>query len=309
MSKENEVDATLSPAAKEALENLAKQGLTPTGDNAPAEPDEHGEYKDPESAPKEEPKKEEPPKEVKTEDKPKEGDLPKDDGKPKVDREVSYVEAWKLKVAEGQKAALEKELADLKAKGDSMADKNKSGELSKEDKVELGDDVKAIAEKYGYDENFVKDIEGLISKKAAQAIPKDLLDTVNAMKEKTSHEFQERAFADDFEASVMPLVLKENPDISKEVLSKIKTEIHNMAFSETYAKVPLQEIFTLKKSGFNIEPPVKKKSSENDGSGKARPSEVVDYDNMDEDTFLQLPPDKKLEVSAYLAKKGGRNWK
>jgi uncharacterized protein (UPF0305 family) len=305
MSINNEVDATLSPAAKEALENLAKDGFVPDGTNTPAEPDEHGEYKD-KSEPKETPKEE--PKEVTPEDKPDMGEENK--GTPaKVEREVSYVPAWKLKVAEGQKDALAKELEDLRAKGDKLADENKSGELSKENKDELNDDVKAIAEKYGYDENFVKDIEGLISKKAAQAIPKDLLETVNTMREKSNQEFQERAFAEDFETSVIPLVLKENPDISKEVLSKIKSEIHDIAFSEVYSKVPLNEIFALKKSAFDIEPPVKKKSSENDGSGKARPSEVVDYDNMDEDTFVQLSPEKKLEVSEYMAKKGGRTWR
>ncbi len=307
----NEVDATLSPTAKEALENLAKQGLTPAANPAPAEPDEHGDFKDPTPEPKKETPKEEPKKEVKTEDKPKEGEEPKDPAAnhKKVEREISYVPAWKLKVAEDQKEKLQKELEDLKTKGDKMADKNQSGELSKEDKADLDAEAKAIAEKYGYDADFVKDIQNLMAKKAGDFVPKDVIESINQMKEERNQLFQENAFGEDFESSVVPLILAENPDISKEVLSKIKSEIHDMAFSEVYAKVPLNEIFVLKKSAFNIEPPAKKKSSENDGSGKARPSDVVDYDNMDEETFLQLPPDKKLEVSKHLATKGGRTWK
>ena len=172
MSNQNEAGAALSPTAKEALERLQKEGYEVGTDPSPADP-EDGEIKDPA------PKKEEAPKEEKPvekkEETPNEPKKPDDKGEEpkKPEREISYVPAWKLKVAESQKEALEKEIAELRTKREDMVDKNKSGELSKENKEELSDDIKSIAEKYGYDENFIKDIETVITKKTA--VPKELI--------------------------------------------------------------------------------------------------------------------------------------
>lgn len=233
------------------------------------------------------------------EDKPEESD--KETEKPK--RTPTMVEAYKLKIAEDQKASAEKQVADLQAKLDELS-KQKSPVTEKQ-KEDISDDIEELvkeAEESGADGAFIRKLANtLLAKAEAKSRPSDdVSKTIKELNEEKELVKQERLYSSEFSKDIEPLV-KEQFGLSDTALSELKTKLKDLAFSETYAKVPLVKIFKAEFDSFDIKEI--KKSSEGKGI-KAR-AEVVDFDNLDEKDFENLPEDK---LEAFIEKKTSGGW-
>ena len=89
--------------------------------------------------------------------------------------------------------------------------------------------------------------------------------------------------------------------LSDAELSGVKTKLKDLAFTEQYAKVPLSKIFRAEEDEFGLS--AHKRSSEGSGA-KIRQNTVVDYDNMDEETFAKLTPEQVDEFTKRQASGG-----
>lgn len=308
MTENNEVNLdTLSPIAKQALENLAKEGHTPAPKDAIVQENEDGEIKDPAPAPKEEKKPDViPPKEEKPkEEKPADAIIPKDEKKP---RDVKFVEAYKLKIAESQKEATEKKLAEATAEIERLS---KKSDLTPKDKEVLNDSINDLTAKYpDIDPNLLKDLQDSILKKVVA--PKEVQEALKELatiKAERNESLEAIEYSKDFEKDVMPLIKAEHPNLSDEALLQIKDSLKVFAYSEEYAKVSLSKIYKAEKESLNIPVSVpKKKSSENGSSFKTRDSGAVDFDSMTEEGFKNLTNEEKIAFSEH-QRKGGSRWK
>lgn len=281
--------APVTPEAKQALEELAKEGHV-IGTSQPDAND--GEIKDTPKPPKEEVKVEEEPKENPTKD------IPKDDKKP--ERTPTMVEAWKLKVAEDQKASLEIKITELSSELDKLS-KQKSP-ITQAQQDDIKDTIKELAKDKDVDVEFLSEFANTILKKAESKYKSsgDIENTVKKLQEEKEFEKELSMYSDEFEKDIRPLLAEFQ--LSGEALSQVKTTLRDYAFSETYAKIPLKEIFAIKQSELNLSVP--KKSSEGKGV-KVRATDVVDIDNLSEDDFSKLPPEKVLE---FAQKKSSNSW-
>lgn len=278
----NEIEGIVAPNSieSEVLAELQKEGNV-IGTHQPDSND--GEVKDSPAPSKEEPKVEEPKKE----------ETPKEE--PKLERTPTMVEAWKLKVAEDQKAGLEKDLTDLKAKVEELS--RQKSPITQAQKTEISDEIKTMAEEAGVDADFLTKFANSILAKAKP--PEDLQATLDELKQEKELVKQENFYSKEFENDVMPLVKDFN--LSDTALSQLKASLKELAFSEIYAKVPLKELFKLKEDSFDFK--VSKKSSE--GKGIKVRTEVVDLDNLDEDKFKNLSNEqleefeKKMNSGSY----------
>lgn len=259
-----------------ALAELAKEGNEIKGDQPAVN-----------TPPKEEPKKEEAPK----------VEPKKEDPKIEIERKPHMVEAWKLRVAEDQKEGFAKEITELRSKVDELS---KKGPVDQTKKVELEDDIEAVikkAEEAGSDGTILRELATSILNKV-----KPSTETLKTLQEERELEKQLSSYEQEFEKDVLPLVKEYN--LSDDALSKIRSDLRDVAFSETYAKVPLKEIFKIKADAFDLKTP--KRSSESK-SVKTRASEVVDLDNLDEETFKSMPLDQVEKVIQYKTSESGWN--
>ena len=223
-------------------------------------------------------------------------EIPKEEPEEKPHRPPTMVEAWKLKVAEDQKASLEKDITDLKAKVEEMS--KQKAPITREQKSEVEDDIKAIADEAGVDAEFLTKFADTILKKAKPS--DDIQKTLKELREEKELVKQENLYSKEFEADIFPLV--EEYNLSGQTLSQLKKSLKDLAFSETYAKVPLKEIFKLKEETFELKAP--KKSSE--GKGIKHRVENVDLDNLDEDKFQNLTDE---QTEKFMAQKSSSGWK
>lgn len=284
MSIQNEGNPAPKSVEEQALAELEKEGHVIEGKEQPA-PDN-----DPKEPAKEEPKKDEP-KEIPKEE-------PKAD--PKPDRTPTMVEAWKLKVAEDQKSGLEKQVNELQSKLEELS-KQKSP-ITSSQKEDVAEDVEVIikkAEAAGQDGTFLRELATTILNKAKPSA--DIEKKLASIEQERALEKQLSAYSNEFETDVIPLVKDMN--LSDSALSELKLKLRDYAFSETYAKVPLKEIFRIKEGEFEIKAP--KKSSEGKAP-KTRQNQTVDVDQIDEEAFKNLPPE---QVEQFVqAKSAGTGW-
>lgn len=295
------INTPVSDVTKQAIEQLKAEGATIAGDNTPNFEGE--DIKDKEVPPKEEPAKIVKPPEKKddesTGDEPK--DPPPDEGK-KPAREVKYTEAWRLKVAESQKEAVAKQLADAQAEIIRLS--NKPSDLNNTEKKDLGDALKVIAEKHNVDPELLKDIrDSIIGQVTTPADVTEKLKKLDEIQAERDHTFQENEYFKEFDKDVLPLIKAENPGISEDALLQVKESLKQLAFTEEYGKLSLSKIFKAEKDSLNL--PVAspgKKTTEGTKSGTIRISDTS-YDELDEAGFLALSDEKKTDYMKYMATK------
>lgn len=270
----NEIEG-IAPESLEAqvIADLQKEGHE-VGDHQPIDDDgnvieKEVEVKEPEAPQEETPKDEEP------------------------SRIPTMVETWKLKVAEDQKASAEKQVAELQAKLEDLSKQTRP--ITDTQKEDIADDIKTIAEESGVDETFLSKFANSILKKAeAKFKPSD--DTTKMLQELTHEKEllqQENLYSQEFAKDIEPLV-KEQYGLSDTALSQLKSQLKDLAFSDTYAKVPLAKILKAEFDTLGIKEA--KRSSEGKGV-KMRSNEVVDYDNLSEDQIGKMSPEQLIEFS------------
>lgn len=263
-----------------ALAELEKEGQFVEG----KQPPETKEVEKPKEPSIEEKKEEIPP--VKTDEK-------------KPDRSPSMVEAWKLKVAEDQKEAALTAKRELEAKLEELS--KQKGQITDDQASDIADEIKKLAGDKEVDVDFLTNFAQSILKKASDKYKpsENLQKTIEELKKSDELNKQLSQYNEEFTKDVLPLI--KDYQLSDSTLLELKTSLKNYAFSDTYAKVPLKEIFLIKQSSLNIQAP--KKSSEGK-TIKGRANEVVDLENLSEEEFSKLP-DSAIEV---LSSKNKGSW-
>ncbi len=282
MSIENEGVPAPTSIEAQAIAELEKEGHVISDSKVQPNPNDE-EIKDTPIPPKETPKVEEKPK----------------DEAPKPERTPTMVEAWKLEVATKQNEKHQKEVADLQAKIEELSKQKET--ITQTQKDDIAEEIKALAGDKEVDTEFLTKFADTILKKAESKY-KPSVDVEKTLKEfKDSQELNKQLseYNTEFDKDVAPLV--KDYQLSDQALSDMKSALRDIAFSETYMKVPLKEIFQIKQSVFNLTVP--KKSSEGKGI-KTRANDVIDLDNVDEESFAKMTPE---QVEAFTKKQSG-NW-
>lgn len=214
------------------------------------------------------------------------------DRKPK---EPTLVPAWKAKITQEklqrENAALQEQIKALQAR---PAEVTQTGI----------DNIRALAEEAGVElndqqEKFFRRITDAIASKVA---PKETLQTLQALQQAHEINYLESQFNDEFTRNVLPLVKEKYGEVSDKQLADLRTKLHDTAFTETYAKVPLHEIYAIKERTLALQ--TNKEPIHTPKSGKTRGTDI-DFSQMDESTFSSLSDE---QVEAFIASKGGGNW-
>lgn len=274
--------------AGKALAELEKEGHTIEGKEEPAKPAEPVVPAKVEEAKKVEAAPGEPAKPAVEE--------------PKPNRPVTMVEAWKLKVAEDQKEKLSKESAEristLEAELQKLSGKAPATQAQKD---EIEAEIKAIADEAGIDAAPLTKLAEAIMKRNKPST--EVAETVKKLNDEREAQHQQNLYGQEFDKDVVPLVKAQFPTLPDTALAEIKEKLKAYAFTETYAKVPLSKIFLAEVAALDIQVP--KKSSEGKGI-KTRTPDVVDLENMSEEDFKNLPPEKVEQIAQS---KGSAGWK
>jgi hypothetical protein len=305
MSQENEGNGTpeLDKETQEILAELEAEGhdvLPP--ENSVPKPKE--EVKPAESAPAE----------VKAPEKPAEKPADAPDGKPNGEedgtkRDISYVPAYKLKVAESQFQKREKELL-------TQIETLSSGQKPTPEVKTDGDDTrpvsataeaqaKALAEKHNISEELALDLVKLNPGQAT--LPPEVMEKLNALDdiklERAAQEAQQ-AFSTEFD-TVKDAIKAEYPYATDKELSQMKDRLFELAHSEQYHTVPLEEIFR-GRSEFRgaIQPPTA--GGEEQRGGSHVPTEIVDFANVSEEDIGKMDADTFEKYSDFMAKQEGK---
>lgn len=188
----------------------------------------------------------------------------KDDGedgdkKPeKTPRTPKMMPAWEHEKSKSQwgkeKEQLESQIAELSKKVDS-----------KDTKPEQADAIKKFAEKHNWDEETVKDFLDLAG---LSSLEKKVMSKFEGFEKHNSEVFQEQEFSTDYSKKVSPLLKADN--ISEDKTDQVKKIIHDLAFTEKYAKNDLDDVYLIaKQKGFldDYLPVERKKSAENSRGG------------------------------------------
>lgn len=215
------------------------------------------------------------------------GDEP-DEEPDKPDRTPRMVESWKLRVAEDQKNKLTEQVNDLQVKIEALS--NQKSDITPAQKNDIQAEIDALATEANVDKDFLQKFADTILSKTKPS--DDLVKTIEELKEKNELQQEMQMFSDEFEKDVLPLIKDQN--LSDTELSQLKNGLRDLAFTETYAKVPLAEIYQLKGQALGIKTP--KRASEGKGV-KVRPSDVVDLDNISEEDFAKLTPEQMEQFS------------
>ncbi len=205
-------------------------------EKAEKEKKDKGEPEIPEKPEKEEPEK--PSKEDKSDDESDEDD--KDEPKPEknearipktmlLHEHMHAKEGWRKK-----EKALLAEIEQLKQ------------DKPEQSKQETADDIKKIAEDFGFEPAMIEKLVNVIGSKLT--LPADVKEKLEALESEKKEQAQEQLFTTHFSKEVSPLIAKDG--IDEKGADKIKKLIHELAFTEKYATYDLDDIYiTAKQKG------------------------------------------------------------
>ena len=207
-------------------------------------------------------------------------------------RTPRLVEAYKFRIAEKkwqkEKKELEKRIRELESQ---LAEKTPS---------ERSEEIKAVAEKYGLDEDFVRDLVKLAkSEPSTQQFQKEL----EALKEEREWERQYREFEKEYTDKIEPLLVQDG--ILEDKRPKFKSYLRDLAFTERFASWPLDDIYVFLKAKGHIEDflPKEKKKSAEPSRGGARGREAKSLkemiEGMSEEEFLKWGDEQAERESKY----------
>lgn len=253
--------------------------------------------------------------EAKPEETPAPKEVPSQEAKPEaetpvvpVDRtpkEPALIPAWEHKVAEKR---WQKENETLRAELEAL--KANPTQANQQAVAQSAENLKELAQQYGLelDESQEKFFSALLSK----AVPSDLKDAskkLEALERERTIAFLENQYETEFNQDVVPLLREKYGELDGNTLAELKAKLHNTAFSETYAKVPLKKVFLAEESEFKLTPNEPRSTVQPGKSGKTR-SVSIDFDSVDEETFAKMTPeDIERYTKHQIDKSGGRKWR
>jgi len=199
----------------------------------------------------------------------------------RVERKVYSIPLDKhnKQIENARKAAREEALREAEEKYRSQAVQKPS---------EPSNDVKAFAEEHEMDEAVVEKLIDLAASRAAssaKSIPDDLLEEVNNLKKQREIQTAKKQFEDEFNSSVIPLITKENPNVTQAQIQEIKNTLDELAFSSRYNTYALEDIYRVKSHEFDIKPKMSVESSR----GGSRQG-VVDFSTISEAELSKMSP-------------------
>lgn len=217
-------------------------------------------------------------------------------------KEPALIPAWEHKVAEKrwlkEREALEAELQELRAK---PTEENRAAVRK------TADNIRELAEQHGLiiDESQEQFFKALLSR----AVPEDVSLKLEALERDRQLSFLEAQFEAEFRKDVAPLLTEKYGELDAEQLVALKRKLHDTAFTETYAKVPLKKVFIAEESEFKIDRPQPKDTIKAAKSGKSRTVEI-DFESVDEDAFRRMTPEEIERYTEHQIKReGGHRWR
>ena len=159
--------------------------------------------------------------------------------------------------------------------------------LKIKDTPEKTEKIKEIAEKYGMDEAMINELVGLVQ----PIIPKAIMDDIAQLKkasETTTEQQQEVEFDRDFNKSVLPLIKEEYPEASEKLVSRIKSLVDKLAFTNELIGTPLSMIYKGSEQFRGVKG--KKSAESSTGSGRIEKVNIEgvtpeDIENMSDAEF------------------------
>lgn len=280
---------SVSPETQEILAELRKDGHEIAGD-APQEEPETPEVSEPEQVLSQEDEPEAETQEVPVDRTPK---------------EPALIPAWEHKVAEKR---WQRENEQLKAELEAL--KANPTPANQQAVAQSAENLRELAQQYGLelDDSQEKFFSALLSK----AVPSELKDAskkLEALERERTIAFLENQYETEFNQDVVPLLREKYGELDGSTLAELKAKLHNTAFSETYAKVPLKKVFLAEESEFKLTPNEPRSTVQPGKSGKTR-SVSIDFDSVDEETFARMSPeDIERYTKHQIDKAGGRKWR
>ena len=264
-------DEVLDKDTKEIVDEIKEEDKKP------------GEEEPPEKEAGEEPEKK-PDKEEEAGEKGEEKGEDKKDDEPGEEektfkRTPKLMPLWKYNVAEKK---WNKERGELEGKLQEA--------LKIKDTPEKTEKIKEIAEKYGMDEAMINELVGLVQ----PIIPKAIMDDIAQLKkasETTTEQQQELEFDRDFNKSVLPLIKEEYPEASEKLVSRIKSLVDKLAFTNELIGTPLSMIYKGSEQFRGVKG--KKSAESSTGSGRIEkvniegvtPEDIEDMSDAEFDKF------------------------
>lgn len=219
-------------------------------------------------------------------------------------KEPALIPAWEHKVAEKRWA---KENETLRAELEAL--KANPTPENQQAVVQTTHNLKGLAQQYGLELDEAQ--EKFFSALVAQAVPNDLRDAskkLEALERDRTISFLEQQYDNEFNHDVVPMLREKYGELDGSTLAELKAKLHNTAFSETYAKVPLRKVFLAEESEFKLIPSEPRSTVQPGKSGKTRGTSI-DFDSVDEETFAKMSPeDIERYTKHQIDKSGGRKW-
>ena len=276
MSESNEgaQDTSVSPETQAILDELRKEGHTLEGDTAEVEVPEPSQPE------------------------PEQTEVPVD----RAPKEPAMIPAWEHKVAEKR---WEKEREQLQS--DLEALRANPTQANQEAVSNAALNLKELAEQNGLVLDPAQ--ERFFSALLQNVVPQDVTKKLEALEADRQRAFLETQYEQEFSRDVEPLLRERYGDVPASKLAELKAKLHDTAFTETYAKVPLRKVFLAEESEFKLERNEPHHTVQAVKSGKTRATQV-DYDKVDEDTFRRMTPDEIEKYTEWqIERSGGRRWR
>lgn len=189
------------------------------------------------------------------------------DKQPIKPRSIRTVPFGRLQKEKDKVEKLKKKLKDYEEK---PKDETKTIEQKKEEKDKV---IKELADKFGVDEEDVRELAELVGPKPATSkLPPEAekkLETVDKLEKEAIYEREDRLFSKEFNKDVLPLIKEKYPKISKKSIAGIKKKLHLLAFTEEYHRVPKLKTIYLGLSD-ELKPILKKVTAEGTKGGGQR---------------------------------------
>lgn len=144
-----------------------------------------------------------------------------------------------------------------------------------------------MAQQYGLelDERQEAFFQTLVSQ--ATAVPEQLTKKLEALEQDRQIAYLEAQYENEFLKDVAPLLA----EVPANQQAELKRKLHDLAFSEQYAKVPLRKVFLAEQDTLNMAPSRHKVSMDTTKQGKSR-TVLTDYSNLSEADVEKLSPEE-----------------
>jgi hypothetical protein len=195
----------------------------------------------------------------------------------RVPKEPSLVPAWQVKIAEKK---WEKEREQLTQELEAM--RANPTPANRENVAQTARNVREMAQQFGLelDDRQEQFFQTLVSNKG---VPEHLTRELEALKQDRQIAYLETQYENEFLKDVAPLV----PETQH---AELRQKLHDLAFSEQYAKVPLKKVFLAEQDTLNV-PTQRKVSMDTTKQGKSR-TVLTDYSNLSEADVEKLSPEE-----------------